>query len=251
MNIFETHAHLDFSDFDKDRDQVLREAEKAGVKKIINIGIDRESSERSIKLAKKYPQIYATVGYHPSTVNTFDESVIRQLVKQPKVVAIGEIGLDYYRNYNPKSMMQEIFERQVALAKEYNMPIVIHDREAHEDCFQILKKYNPEKVVFHCFSGDVLFAEKVLQENWYISITGVVTYKNSGLGDVVRVLPKDKFFIETDCPYLTPVPYRGKRNQPSYLIYVVQVMSEILRVTPNIVADQAYQNACNFFSIKG
>lgn len=251
MNIFETHAHLDFPDFDKDRDTVIKEAQKAGVKRIINIGCDKKSSENSVKLSEKYPHIYASVGYHPGSADEYDENVIRALAKKNKVVAIGEIGLDYYRNYNPKAMMLEVFEKQVILAGEFGLPLIIHDREAHDDCYQILKKYKPAKVVFHCFSGDVSFAEKVLQEDWFISITGVVTYKNSGLADVIRVLPKDKFFIETDCPYLTPVPFRGKRNQPAYLTYVVQAISEILRVPPNKVADQSYQNACAFFGISG
>jgi len=250
MKIFETHAHLDFEDYNKDRDLVLKNAAKAGVEKIINIGIDEPTSINSIQMAKKYPQIYASVGYHPSTAQSFDEKVIYELAKKDKVVAIGEIGLDYYRNYNPKEMQLKVFERQVEIAMELNIPIIIHDREAHDDCYNILKKHNADKVVFHCFSGDTVFAEKVLKEGWFISITGVITYKNSDLDQVVRILPKDRFFIETDCPYLTPVPHRGKRNTPEYLPYIVQKISDILRIPPNMVAEQTFNNACKFFGIK-
>ncbi len=249
MNIFETHAHLDFDDYKNDRDQVIKNAFKAGVKNIINIGIDEETSKNSIKLAEKYPEVYASVGYHPSTVEKFDEKVIYQLSKHKKVVAIGEIGLDYYRNYNPKEMQKKAYARQVEIACELKKPIIIHDREAHEDCYDVLNQCKADKVVFHCFSGDAIFAEKVLAKGWYISITGVVTYKNSNLDEVIRVIPKDKLFIETDCPYLTPVPHRGKRNTPEYLPYVVQKIAEILRVPPNMVAEQTYQNAKQFFLI--
>ncbi len=247
MNIFETHAHLDFDDYKNDRDQVIKSAFKAGVKHIINIGIDEETSRNSIELAEKYPEFYASIGYHPSTVEKFDEKVLYELSKHKKVVVIGEIGLDYYRNYNPKEMQKKVFARQVEIACELKKPIIIHDREAHEDCFDILSQNKTDKVVFHCFSGDVLFAEKVLAKGWYISITGVVTYKNSNLDDVLRVIPRDKLFIETDCPYLTPVPHRGKRNTPEYLTYVVQKISEVLRVAPNMVAEQTFQNAKQFF----
>lgn len=250
MKIFETHAHLDFEDFNKDRDQVIKNALKAGVEKIINVGTDEATSLHSIEMAKKYPQIYAAVGYHPSTVEHFDEKIVYDYAKKDKVVAIGEIGLDYYRNYNPVDMQKKVFERQVQIAKELNMPIIIHDREAHEDCYDILKKHKADKVVFHCFSGDTIFAEKVLNEGWYISITGVITYKNSDLPEVMRIIPKDRFFIETDCPYLTPIPHRGKRNMPEYLTYVVQKISDILRIPPNMVAEQAYNNACKFFGVK-
>ncbi|HOQ79606.1 MAG TPA: TatD family hydrolase [Candidatus Cloacimonadota bacterium] len=247
MNIFETHAHLDFDDYKHDREQMIQKAFKVGVKNIINIGIDEKSSRDSIKLAEQYPEIYASVGYHPSTVKIFNEKVVYELAKHKKVVAIGEIGLDYYRNYNPKDMQKKAFARQVEIACEIDKPIIIHDREAHEDCFDVLKQNKAKKVVFHCFSGDVAFAEKVLAEDWYISITGVITYKNNDLADVVRILPKDKFFIETDSPYLTPVPHRGKRNTPEYLTYVVQKISDILRIPPNLVAEQTYQNAKRFF----
>jgi len=251
MKIFETHAHLDFKDYAKDRDDVLKACFKAGVEKIVNIGIDAESTEKSIKLSEETgagkPIIKATGGFHPSTVHKYDEARLRELLKSPQIVAIGEIGLDFYRMYQPSDLQKQVFEAQVKLGMEFDLPMVIHDREAHEQCFAILKKYNPKKVVFHCFSGDVRFAEKVLDEGWYISITGVITYKDSELENVVRMLPKDKLLLETDCPYLTPVPHRGKRNSPEYLTYVVQKIADLLRMPPNVVAEQTFLNAEGFF----
>ena len=254
MRIFETHAHLDFKDYHKERDDVLKACFKAGVEKIINIGIDAESTERSLELGAwsleaGMPVIKATGGYHPSTVHKYDEERLRELLKHENIVAIGEIGLDFYRMYQPAELQKQVFEAQVKLGMELGLPMVIHDRDAHEQCFAILKKYNPKKVVFHCFSGDVRFAERVLNEGWYISITGVITYKENELENVVRMLPKDRFFIETDCPYLTPVPHRGKRNSPEYLTYVVQKIGDLLRIPPKVVAEQTFLNAEGFFGV--
>ena len=250
MRIFETHAHLDFDNFKQDRESVLKACFKAGVEKIINIGIDAESTERSIALSEKYPQIKATGGCHPHDANKYDEPRLRTLLKHKNIVALGEIGLDYFKMYQPAELQRQVFEKQIQLAMELDLPLVVHDRDAHEDCFQMLKKYAPKKVVFHCFSGDVQFAEKILNEGWYISITGVITYKNNTLHDVVRILPKEKFFIETDCPYLTPEPHRGKRNSPEFLIYVIQKIADILKQPPNTVAEQTFENAEVFFGFK-
>lgn len=247
MRIFETHAHLDFDDYDKDREQVLKACFKAGVERIINVGIDCDSTEKSISLSERFPQIKASGGYHPCAVQDYDEKRLRQLLKHKNIVAVGEIGLDYYRMYNEKELQKKVFDLQLKLAMEYSLPLIIHDREAHDDCFDMLMKYKPQKVVFHCFSGDVSFAEKVLNQGWYISITGVITYKNNSLSDVMKIIPKDKFFIETDCPYLTPVPHRGKRNTPEYLTFVVQKIADILRIPPKMVAEQSFINAETFF----
>ncbi len=249
MRIFETHAHLDFADYDKDRDQVLRKCFESGVERIINIGIDLETSKNSIALAKKYKQIYATVGFHPSDAETYNEQALFELLKQPKVVGIGEIGLDYYRMRNTKEVQKKVFSRQVEIAVEKKLPIVVHNRDAHEDCLEILERHKPEKVVFHCFSGDELIAERILGNGWKISITGVVTFKNSQIDGVVRMLPKDQFFIETDCPFLAPVPHRGKRNAPYYLQYVIEKIAEIKRVSPRQVAEASYENAERFFGV--
>ena len=199
MKIFETHAHLDLKDYDKDRVRVIEQSRKAGIEYLINIGYNRETSENALKLASEYDFIFASVGYHPHDATEYDAQVVRKLAQKKKVVAIGEIGLDYYRNLTPKDIQQEVFGQQIEIAKQLNLPIIIHDREAHEDCYDILKEHNAKHVVFHCFSGDVVYAEKILAEGWNLSITGTITFKNNhSLRDVVRMIPDDCFFIETD-----------------------------------------------------
>ena len=247
MKIYETHAHLDFDNYKNDRDKVLNSCFKTGVEKIINIGIDIESTQNGIKLSDKYPQIKATGGFHPSTAHKYDEQKLKELLKNKNIRAVGEIGLDYYRMYNPVEMQKKVFEAQIKLALEMDLPIVIHDRDAHEDCYDILSQYSPQKVVFHCFSGDIHFAERVLKNDWYISITGVITYKNSNLDEIIRIIPRDKLLIETDCPYLPPIPHRGQRNSPEYLIYVIQKIADILKIPPRIIAEQTFLNAEKFF----
>ena len=248
MKIFETHAHLDLKDFNKDRARVIEQSRKAGVEYLIDIGYNQETSENAIKLAAEYDFIYASVGYHPHDATEFDSQVVRDLAQENKVVAIGEIGLDYYRNLSPKKIQQRVFAQQIEIAKQLDLPIIVHDREAHEDCFNILKESNAKHVVFHCFSGDVVFAEQVLEEGWKLSITGTVTFKNNQtLRDVVRMLPEDSFFIETDSPYLTPVPHRGKRNAPFYLPLVIEEISRVRMESPNKVAEMTFNNAVKFF----
>ncbi len=247
MKIFETHAHLDFEEFDKDRSKLLKDCFNSGVEKIINIGVGKQSSINSIKLAEKYPQIYAAIGFHPSEINDYDEDFLIENLANKKVIAIGEIGLDYYRMHFSKKEQQEIFSKQVDLALKFDKPIIIHDRDAHEDCYKILKDRKAKNVVFHCFSGDENFAEKVLSENWYISFTGVITFKNSKMDNIIRMVPKNKFFIETDSPYLSPTPNRGKRNSPMNLRYIINKIAEVKQVTPKMVADISYGNAENFF----
>ena len=247
MKIFETHAHLDFSNFDKDRDALLQDCFAKGIEHIVNVGVDEKTIIASIKMAEKYPQVYATVGYHPHDAEAFDAEIVRKYAKHEKCVAIGEIGLDYYRNLSPKKVQKQVFEEQIKIAMEMDLPIVVHDRDAHEDTLEILEKYMPPKVVFHCFAGDELFAQKVLNNGWKISFTGTITYKNSLLGNVVRMVPNDAFLIETDSPYLTPVPFRGKRNDPTKLRYVIEKIADLKRIPPKKVAEYAYQNSVRFF----
>ena len=247
MKIFETHAHLDFEQFDKDRDKLLKDCFNNGIDKIINIGVGKQSSLNSINLAEKYSQIYAAIGFHPSEINDYDENLLIEKLSHKKVVAIGEIGLDYYRMHFSKKEQQEIFSKQVDLALKYKKPIIIHDRDAHEDCYNILKNKNAKNVVFHCFSGDENCAEKVLSENWNISFTGTITFKNSKMDNIIRMVPKNRFFIETDSPYLSPSPNRGKRNSPLNLRYVIDKISGIKKVTPKMVAEISYENAEEFF----
>ncbi|MBN1948909.1 MAG: TatD family hydrolase [Candidatus Cloacimonetes bacterium] len=247
MKIFETHAHLDFPEFDPDREQVIRKSLNAGVEFIINIGIDEATSRASIKLADTYPQIYAAVAYHPHEAKHYNPELIRSLSLHPQVVAIGETGLDYYRNHSPREVQKQVFRDQAGLASELGLPLIIHDRDAHADCLQILDEYQPAKVVFHCFSGDVGFASQIIERNWFISITGNITYRNQMLEDVVRYLPLNRLFIETDCPFLTPCPFRGKRNSPEYLPYTISRISELKGITPRQVAEATFDNAFQFF----
>jgi len=247
MRIFETHAHLDFPKFNADRDDIIRSCFNNGIEYIINVGVDKKSIESSLKLAEKYPQIYATVGWHPHDAKDFDKDFLIQNAKHPKVAAIGECGLDFYRNLSPKDVQIKVFEQQIEIAKNLNLPLVVHDRDAHDECYEILAENAAEKVVFHCFSGDELFAEKVLAKGWKISFTGTITYKNSLQENVVRRIPDNMFFIETDSPYLAPVPQRGKRNSPLNLRYVVEKIAEIRGTTPKKVAEISFRNASEFF----
>jgi len=245
--IFETHAHLDFKDYAGDRDHVLAYSFQAGVEKIINVGINLQTTADGLRLSEKYPQIKVSGGFHPCHADSYDEPQLRQLLNHHNILAVGEVGLDYYRMYTPKEIQLNTFAAQILLAKELNLPLIVHCREADQDCYQLLKKYAHPQVVFHCFTGNVHFAEKIFNEGWYISITGVVTYPNNNLAEVLRILPRDKFFIETDSPYLTPVPMRGKRNSPAYLIYIIQKIADILLVPPKVIAQQSFTNAEQFF----
>ncbi len=248
MKIFETHAHLDLRDFDKDRAGVIEQSKKVGVEYLINIGYNQETSENAVKLASQYDFIYASVGYHPHDATEYNSEVVKKLALKNKVLAIGEVGLDYYRNLSPKNVQQKVFAEQIEIAKQLDLPLIIHDREAHEDCYDILLNHKAKNVVFHCFSGDVVFAEKILAEGWKLSITGTITYKNNhSLKDVVRMIPDDSFFIETDSPYLTPVPNRGKRNAPYYLPLVIEEIAKIRMQAPNTIAELTFNNAVNFF----
>ncbi len=249
MKIFETHAHLDFQHFDKDREQLLKKCFNSGIEYILNIGVDEKTCNASINLAEKYSRIYASVGFHPHDATDFNAEFILQKAKHPKVIAIGEIGLDYYRNLSPKDVQKKVFEQQVKIALELDMPIIVHDRDAHEDCYDILCRNNATNVVFHCFSGDEVFAQKVMEKGWYISFTGIVTYKSSNMENIIRLVPEDKFFIETDSPYLSPHPLRGKRNSPLNLQYIIEKISEIRGVTPKRIAELSYENGCNFFNL--
>jgi len=249
MRIFETHTHLDFPHFDKDREQLIRKCFKSGIEYMINIGVDEKTCNASIKLAEKFDNIFASVGFHPHDATDYNAEFIHEKALHSKVIAIGEIGLDYYRNLSPKDIQKKVFEQQIQIAMELDLPIIVHDRDAHEDCYGILDGNNAVNVVFHCFSGDEIFAQKIINKGWFISFTGTITYKNSNMENIIRLVPEDKFFIETDSPYLSPHPYRGKRNSPLNLQYVIEKISETRGVTPNKIAELSYGNACEFFGL--
>ncbi len=250
MRIFETHAHLDFPQFDQDREKLILSCQQQGIDHIINVGVNKATIEKSIKLAEKHDFIFASVGFHPHDATKYDRDFLLRKAKHRKVVAIGECGLDYYRNLSPREVQRKVFEDQIHLAMEMNLPLIIHDRDAHQECLEILCRHNPAKVVFHCFSGDAAFAWKILDKGWFISFTGTITYKNSRQDEVVRLVPLDKFFVETDSPYLSPQPQRGKRNSPLNLRYVIEKISDIRGLSPQKIAEASWQNACQFFTPK-
>lgn len=255
MNLIDSHAHIDDSRFDDDREQVIERAVQQGLNYIINVGHDMESSLRSLELAEKYPFIYATVGVHPHDAKDVPGDYLKQLKKlteHPKVIAVGEIGLDYYYDLSPREVQKEVFVAQLNLAKTVNLPVVIHLRDAYGDFLDIMSKEKLEPIsgVMHCYSGSLEVARECLNMGFYISFAGPVTFKNAEkLKEVAAKVPLEKILIETDCPYLTPVPYRGKRNEPSYVKYVAEKIAEIKGITTEELSQAAWQNAQRLFKL--
>ncbi len=249
MRLFETHAHLDLPDFDRDREHLIEECFNHGIEYIINIGFNKETSLNSLALAKQHLHIFSTVGFHPHDAMDFDAELVKRLAREKNVLAIGEVGLDFFRHLSPYTVQREVFANQVSLALDYDLPIVVHNRDAHQECFKILKTAGAKDVVFHCFSGDIIFAQQVLDEGWMISFTGSITYANANLDDVIRMMPLEQFMIETDCPYLPPHPHRGERNSPLHLHLVAEKIARIREISPNEAAERAFDNAFRFFRI--
>lgn len=248
----DTHAHLNFESFDADRDAVIQRAVAEGVDKIIVPSVDEKSSRLAIDLAEHYPQVYAAVGIHPQDAQNYSETRIQTFYEwaaHPKVVAIGEIGLDYYRDYNPRDLQIQVFRRFLQLANETNLPVIIHNREADTDILPIVEGKECELVtgVFHCFSSGVATAHRVLEAGFLISFTGTVTFKKSDSVNVLRELPLTKLMIETDSPFLAPVPFRGKRNEPAFVRYVAEKFSEVKDVPLEEIARTTTKNAYRLF----
>jgi len=238
--MIDSHCHLDFPQFDGIREECLQEAQQVGVYTIINIGTDIATSERSVALGKQHDMIFAAVGVHPHDAKTLDDTALdrlRELAAEPKVKAIGEIGLDYYRDLSPRPVQKQALHRQLRLAVEVGLPVVIHTREAFEDTLAIVNEYASDLLggVFHCFPGDRGDAERVFALGFVISVGGVITYKNSGMARMAATVPLEKILIETDAPYLTPVPFRGKPNRPAYVRFVRDRLAELQQTTPEIV----------------
>lgn len=254
-HLIDSHCHLDMDSYSGDLDDVLKRARQYGVHSIITIGIDETSSIAAVKMAHDYPFIKATVGIHPHDVEQIDADTYTRLQKlvqenREQVVAYGEIGLDYVKNYSPKSTQLRAFEEQLSLAKELDLPVIIHDREAHDDCLALLQSMAPfpKGGVMHCFSGNIELAEKVLDLGFYISIPGVVTFKNGlELQEVAKNVPLESMLLETDGPFLSPVPWRGKRNEPAYVAYTAQKIAELKKITIDQVAEQTSINTLNLF----
>ncbi|QPJ63069.1 MAG: YchF/TatD family DNA exonuclease [Candidatus Nitronauta litoralis] len=255
--IIDTHAHIDQDAFDEDRDAVVDRAREAGIKYMVNVGCDIESSYRSVELSEMYDFIFATAGVHPHDVKTIDNDTylhLRDLLSHPRVIALGETGLDYFKNYSPQDQQREHFRKQIELALECKKPIIIHCRDAKEDMISILQEYYPQNMdnrsgIFHCFSGDQELADAALAMGFYLSFSGSVTFKKlEGLREVAKNVPADRLFAETDCPYLAPVPKRGKRNEPSYVEHTINLLAEIRGLK---VQDVERTMELNFFDLFG
>lgn len=254
--LFDTHAHLNDEKFEEDREEVIARAQEAGVSRIINVGFNRKTIQETLQLVEKYDFIYAAIGWHPQEAkNCTDQDLewIRQLATENrKVVALGEMGLDYYWDTSPKDVQKELFRKQICLAKELALPIVIHDRDAHEDVIQILKEENAGEVggVLHCFSGDEQIMEEALNIGFYIGLDGPVTFKNGHLAkEIAKLVPEDRLLIETDCPYLAPHPYRGKRNESAYVRLVAEEIARLREVSIEQIAQITMENANRLFQL--
>ncbi|MFZ5646187.1 MAG: TatD family hydrolase [Bacillota bacterium] len=254
--LVDTHAHIDIEEFDGDREETVQRASESGVAVIVNASFDLESSRRSVALAGRYSGLYAIVGIHPHDADEAPQGYLdrlAELARDPKVVALGEMGLDYYRNLSPREAQQRVFREQLALARELEMPVVIHDRDAHGDLMDIIRKDGvPEKGgVMHCYSGSWEMAQECMKRGFYISIAGPVTYPNAArLKDIAARLPSDRILIETDCPYLSPQVYRGRRNEPAYVKYVAEEIARLRGISTGEFARAASSNAARIFGIK-
>ena len=253
--LFDSHAHLDDERFDKDRDVVIKRAKQNNIQYILNPGADLNTSIRAVNLSEKYDMVYAAVGVHPHEVKDMDKDtieVLRALTNKEKVVAIGEIGLDFYYDHSPRDVQRKWFREQLKLAKEVDLPIIIHARDAHGEVFDTLKEYdvgNPG-CVMHCYSGSVEMAREYVKMGVYISLAGPVTFKNARKSyEVAKEIPLEWLLVETDSPYLTPVPYRGKRNEPAYVRFVAQKVAEAKQMSIEEIAHRTALNTKKLFRI--
>ncbi len=252
--LIDTHAHLDFNQFDGDRDMVLYRAEENGVRRIITIGIDLATSRKSIELAEQYPMVHAAVGIHPHDVakaSPADLEEIKALLEHPKVVAIGEVGLDFYYHHSPEDVQRKFLKIFLEWSLAGGKPLIIHTRDADAAVLGILRERSRAgwNGVFHCFSGDARMAEKVLEMGFHISFTGNITFKNSTSAAVMAKVPLERLMVETDCPFMAPVPHRGKRNEPAYVQLVAQKIAEVKGCAFHTVAAQTTGNAINLFKL--
>ena len=250
--IFDTHAHYDDKSFDQDRAEVLDMLPQKDVFAVVNAGADIESSVKSIEISKEYNYVYASVGIHPENIP--DEkcdyiNILENLLKNEKVVAVGEVGLDYHYSKDRKKEQLKLFEDQIILAIKHNLPILVHDREAHRDTMDLLKKYNPKGIV-HCFSGSVEMAKEVIKFGMYIGIGGLITFKNAKTAvSVVENIPLSSIVLETDAPYMTPVPFRGTRCNSSHIKYTAKKIAEIKKINVDEVLKITKENACKIFNL--
>jgi len=252
--LFDTHAHLNDPAFDPDREVLMESFHDAGVGLVMNAGCSLESSRDIVAMAEKYPWLYASVGSHPDSAAEVNEEVLeeyRKLCKlSPKVKAIGEIGLDYYYEDIPRDIQQKAFRMQMELAKELDLPVIVHERDAHNDGMLIVKEFPTVKGVFHCYSGSAEMARQLVNLGWYIGFTGVLTFKNARKAvETAASIPLDRIVLETDCPFMTPEPFRGKRNHPGYLYRMAEKLAEIRGISVEAVHAATYENGKRLYRI--
>ena len=253
--LIDTHSHIDMENFEQRFDEVLKNAKQNDVEKVVIPGVEPSGFKKISEICEKYENIYGAVGVHPEEVNSFNEKaeeLIKKYLKNSKIIAVGEIGLDYYWDKSQIEKQKEIFERQILIAKKAQKPVLVHDREAHQDSFEILKrtKANEIGVVMHCFSGSPEFAMECVKEGFYIALGGVVTFKNAKkVKEVAKIIPLDRLLLETDAPYMAPVPYRGKENEPAYVKYVAQEIANLRNISYEEVAETTTNNAKKLLKI--
>ena len=257
ISLVDTHAHIDGEDFDEDREDMLARAKQAGVIAVVTFGDTMEASARAVSLAAEHENVFAGVGVHPENAYPFtkdDDDRLAAWTKGKNIVAIGEIGLDYYweKDEEKRKLQRKMFVRQLALARDLDLPVCIHDREAHGDLMMILKtEGRKNRGVIHCFSGSWEMAKELLKLGWYIGVDGPLTYKNAAkLPEIVAKTPADRLLVETDCPYLSPLPYRGKRNEPAYVRITAERAAEIRGESLEDFAAQTTKNACEIYGLK-
>jgi TatD DNase family protein len=252
--LVDTHAHLQWMSFDKDRDQVIHRARSAGVKYIVNIGFDVESSKRAVQLAKENSGLFATIGVHPHNADGFNEAQskrLKELLKDEKVVAVGETGLDYYRNLSSKTAQKRVFKAQLQLAEQFNLPVVIHNRDAHHDVYEILREFQGRlRFIMHCYSGSLEMTNRFTDLGCYFSFAGPVTFPNSRrLQQTVRTIDLHRVLVETDCPWLSPQIVRGKRNEPANLLYIVKKIAELRGLSVDKFSKATIENAREIYKL--
>ena len=254
--LVDSHAHLEMPDFKRDLEQVIQRAKESGVGYIFTVGTEKKDWKRALEIADSHPSIYAILGVHPHNAKEIDDQTyptLRELCRSGKVKAYGEIGLDFFRNLSPRDIQLKRFREQIALAKEVGLPIVVHDREAHQETLEILKSEKVEECggIIHCFSGDYEMAKACIDMGFHISIPGSINFKNAeGFREIVKRIPLESLLVETDAPFITPEPFRGKRNEPSYVRYTAQKVAEIKKISFERVAEVTTENALRVYRLK-
>ena len=253
--LIDSHAHLEMPEFKKDLEAVIQRAEESGVEYIFTVGTEKKDWKKALEIANSHPSIYAILGVHPHNAKEIDDEtypVLEELCQNEKVKAFGEIGLDFFRNLSPRDIQLKRFREQIGLAKELGLPIVVHDREAHQETMEILKSEKAEECggIIHCFSGNYEMAKVCIEMGFYISIPGSITFKSAeGFREIVKKIPLESLLVETDAPFLTPEPFRGKRNEPSYVRYTAQRVAELKNISFEKVVEVTTENALRVYKL--